>query len=147
MTNAEYWVSIFNSNNTPEELRKIAGLIDPEQSLNLKLWRRQLQNLTESRKEDDSSDAHWMNSDVRSALRQMQAHMTQRLKELDMEDNNEDYITLLPTVNTSRALVVIQHYDRANDTWVQKKCSDALSTRAAHALAESWAAAMKLEIR
>lgn len=68
-------------------------------------------------------------------------------KEVTMEDNNDDYITLLPTVNSGRALVVIMTYDKPGDTWRQRKCSDALALRAAQALAESWSAATKLEVR
>lgn len=65
----------------------------------------------------------------------------------DKPEENDDYITMLPTVDNHRALVVIMHYTAASDNWEQKKCSDALSLRAARALAESWAAATGLEIR
>jgi glutamate/tyrosine decarboxylase-like PLP-dependent enzyme len=62
-----------------------------------------------------------------------------------MED--ADYITMIPTVHHNRALVVIMHFNKATDSWEQKKCSDALSQRAAEALAASWAAATGLEVR
>lgn len=64
-----------------------------------------------------------------------------------MIDENPDYITTVPTANSFRELVVIMHYDGEDRGWVIKRCSDALSPRAAKALAESWAAASHLEIR
>lgn len=58
-----------------------------------------------------------------------------------------DYITLLACTNPRRALVAWMVYDKPSDSYTMKKCSDALSLRGAQALADSWAAALKLEIR
>lgn len=60
---------------------------------------------------------------------------------------NPDYITLLACTNPHRAIVAVMHYSKIDDSYTIGKCSDALSQRAAAALSESWAAAMKLEIR
>lgn len=64
-----------------------------------------------------------------------------------MAEDNPDYITLLACANPHRNVVTVMHYDKNDDSYVIKKCSDALSIRAAQALSESWASALKLEIR
>lgn len=58
-----------------------------------------------------------------------------------------DYVTTLQCVNPQRALVAVMHYDKADDSYKVKKCSEPLSQKGAIALAESWAAALKLEVR
>ena len=62
-------------------------------------------------------------------------------------DDNPDFITIMACVNPHRGVVCIMHYRKDQDSYVQGKMSDALSLRAATALAESWAAALHLEIR
>jgi hypothetical protein len=62
-------------------------------------------------------------------------------------DDNPDYITLLACTNPHRAVVAIMRYDKPNDSYKIERCSDALSLRAAGALADSWAVILKLEIR
>lgn len=61
--------------------------------------------------------------------------------------DENDYITLLACTNPQRAIVAVMHYNRSMDSYMPGRMSDALSLRAAHALAESWAAATKMEIR
>lgn len=58
-----------------------------------------------------------------------------------------DYITLLATVDGQRSIVAIMRYNRHDDSFNIGRCSEALSIRAAKALAESWAAALHLEVR
>lgn len=62
-------------------------------------------------------------------------------------EKDSDYVTVLACTNPQRALVCVMHYDRAQDSYVLGKMSDALAVRSAKALAESWAAALKLEVR
>lgn len=62
-------------------------------------------------------------------------------------DDNPDYITRLACANPQRSIVAVMHYITSQDSYQINKCSDALSHRAALALAESWAAATGLEIR
>ena len=59
----------------------------------------------------------------------------------------EDYVTTMQCVNPQRAVVAVMHYDKADDSYRIKKCSEPLSQKGAIALAESWAAALKLEVR
>lgn len=62
-------------------------------------------------------------------------------------EEDRDYITLMACVNPQRAIVAIMHYRKDVDSYVPGRMSDALSLRAAHALAASWAAATHMEIR
>lgn len=62
-------------------------------------------------------------------------------------EDNPNYITLLACTNPHRAVVAVMSYHLVEDSYTIKKCSDALSMRAAAALAESWAQALDLEIR
>lgn len=62
-------------------------------------------------------------------------------------EKDSDYVTVLACTNPQRALVCVMHYDKAQDSYVLGRMSDALAVRAARALAESWAAALKLEVR
>lgn len=55
-----------------------------------------------------------------------------------------DYITISP-IDNYRALVMVMHYHK--DDYIQTRVSQPLSLKGAQALAESWAAAMRLEIR
>lgn len=63
------------------------------------------------------------------------------------EEDNQDYVTTMACVNPQRAIVAVMHYDKTQDGYTQRKCSEPLSVRGADALAKSWAAALKLEIR
>lgn len=58
-----------------------------------------------------------------------------------------DYITLMACVNPQRAIVAVMRYEKADDSYRVRKCSEPLSQKGATALAESWAAALNLEIR
>lgn len=60
---------------------------------------------------------------------------------------DEDYITLLPTANPRKFLVVVMHYRKRDDEYVQGRVSQPLNETAAKSLAEMWAAAMKLSVR
>jgi hypothetical protein len=66
---------------------------------------------------------------------------------LPNEEPQEDYITTLACVNPQRALVAIMHYDKHDDSYRIGKCSEPLSQRGAIALAQSWSAALGLEVR
>lgn len=57
-----------------------------------------------------------------------------------------DYITLLDA-RFGRKCVVIMHYHKSQDEWVQTKVSPALTLQQAQQLAAAWAAARGLEIR
>lgn len=61
--------------------------------------------------------------------------------------DDEDYITLLPTDDPRYFMVVEMKYRKGQDDYVQGRYSLRLKAVAAEALAKSWAAAMKLEIR
>lgn len=58
-----------------------------------------------------------------------------------------DYVTTLACVNPQRAIVAVMHYEKSDDSWKMRKCSEPLSQKGAVTLAESWAAALKLEVR
>lgn len=64
--------------------------------------------------------------------------------EKPMTDANA-YVTLAPAVGSDRWLVVVmkQHHD----DYIQTRCSEAMKREQADALAKSWAAAMRLEVR
>lgn len=62
-------------------------------------------------------------------------------------ETDPDYITLMACVNPQRAIVAVMHYDKADDGYRIRKCSEPLSQKGAATLAESWAAALNLEIR
>lgn len=68
-------------------------------------------------------------------------------EKLEKPEPTEDYVTTMQCVNPQRAVVAVMHYDKADDSYRIKKCSEPLSQKGAIALAESWAAALKLEIR
>lgn len=61
-----------------------------------------------------------------------------------MTDANA-YVTLSPAIHSDRWLVIVmkQHHD----DYIQTRCSEAMKREAAEALAKSWAAAMRLEVR
>lgn len=63
------------------------------------------------------------------------------------EERNPNYITMLPTMNPNTRLVVVMHYDKADDSYHANKFSQPLNEKNAKALAESWSQALKLEIR
>lgn len=62
-------------------------------------------------------------------------------------EDNADYITRLATASIHRQIVAVMKYDKPGDAYTISKCSAALSIRAAESLADSWAAALRLEIR
>lgn len=58
-----------------------------------------------------------------------------------------DYVTVNPAVASGRFNVVIMRYKSVEDGYVVGRISDPLKREHAEALAQSWAAAAKLEIR
>lgn len=64
-----------------------------------------------------------------------------------MADDNPDYVTLLSCTNPQRSIVAHMVWRKDEDSYHMRKCSDALSNRAAAALAQNWAAALKVEVR
>lgn len=68
-------------------------------------------------------------------------------EKLERKLDDPDYVTTLACVNPQRAIVAVMHYDKADDSYRVKKCSEPLSQKAAIALADSWAAALHLEVR
>lgn len=68
-------------------------------------------------------------------------------EKLEKPEVNEDFITTLACVNPQKAIVSVMHYDKPSDSYKMGKCSDPLSQKGALQLAESWAAALKLEVR
>lgn len=63
-----------------------------------------------------------------------------------MGEENRDYVTVLPATN-DRACVAIMTWSYSDQDYTIKKISDAMPRNAALHLSDSWAAAMKLEIR
>lgn len=57
-----------------------------------------------------------------------------------------DYVTVARTLDPRKFLVVVMH-DRGDEEFIPTRTSQALPHPAAHALAESWASALKVEIR
>lgn len=57
-----------------------------------------------------------------------------------------DYITLLEA-RFGKWCVVVMHYHKAGDEWIQTKVSQAMKPQQAQQLATAWAAARGLEIR
>lgn len=64
-----------------------------------------------------------------------------------MIEEESDYITINPAVASYRYNVVVMKWDHTLQEYVVFRCSQAISDSAAKALARSWAAATKLEIR
>lgn len=59
-----------------------------------------------------------------------------------------DYVTVLPHAKDPyRACVAVMRYHAHSDSYDIHKCSEAMKVKEAEALAESWAAALKVEIR
>lgn len=61
-----------------------------------------------------------------------------------------DYVTVNRAVtpgNPSRFCVLLMKYHQQNDEYLAVKCSEALPEAAARALAQSWAAALQLDVR
>lgn len=63
-----------------------------------------------------------------------------------MEDE-KPFVTVEPAVAFQKFCVEVRKWDRVQDGYIISRCSQALTRVAADALAKSWAAAMKLEIR
>jgi hypothetical protein len=62
--------------------------------------------------------------------------------------DDRDYITLMAAVAHNKFLVVVMRYHKSGDEYIQTRVShEPLAKPAAEALAQSWAAAMNLEIR
>lgn len=57
------------------------------------------------------------------------------------------YITLLPCVDPHKFLVVVMVCRNEDDGYLQTRVSQCLSETAAQALAQSWSAAMGVEVR
>lgn len=65
-----------------------------------------------------------------------------------MSATEPDYVTILPTQHVRKYLVAIMTYHARDEEFIQKKVSaEALNLSAAHALADSWAAALGIEKR
>lgn len=58
-----------------------------------------------------------------------------------------DYVTMLPTLDPHKFLVVVMHYHAPSDEFIQTKCSQPLPCVTAGALAKSWATALGVEVR
>lgn len=58
-----------------------------------------------------------------------------------------NYVTVLACINPQRALVAVMHYSKIKDSYEIYRCSEPLTQKSAGQLAESWAAALKLEVR
>lgn len=58
-----------------------------------------------------------------------------------------DYVTVAPAVSVGRFCVLVMKYDARNDEYAIGRSSQALSQIAAKTLAESWASALRLEVR
>lgn len=65
----------------------------------------------------------------------------------DPNEPGPDYVTVLPAVHPDKACVAIMSWNYSEHEYAIKKCSDAIPRNAAIHLADSWAAAMRLEIR
>lgn len=61
--------------------------------------------------------------------------------------DDTDYITLMPAVAFKKFCVAVMKYSRPEDGYYVFRCSQELPEAAAHSLARSWAAAMRLEVR
>lgn len=62
-------------------------------------------------------------------------------------ESNPDYITINPTVDEHKHNVVLMRFSAAADSYQVLRCSAPLPLNAAQALAASWSAATKAEIR
>lgn len=60
---------------------------------------------------------------------------------------DQDYITILPTFREHEYLVAVMRYRPGQDDYIQGKVSLPHRLPAAQALAQSWAAALGLEVR
>lgn len=61
--------------------------------------------------------------------------------------DDADYVTLMPAVAYQKFCVAVMKYSRHDDGYSIFRCSQDLPHYAAQALAKSWAATMRLEIR
>lgn len=64
-----------------------------------------------------------------------------------VNDHDVDFVTVEHTADPHKFLVVVMRYRKAHDDYHQAQISHPLSTTAATALAQSWAAALRLEVR
>jgi hypothetical protein len=60
--------------------------------------------------------------------------------------DDKDYITILNTLTTKK-LVVVMHYMKGTDEYIQTRCSQPTDPQTAQRIAENWAAASKMDIR
>lgn len=58
----------------------------------------------------------------------------------------DSYVTLAPAMYSKRWMVVVMKEIRPEE-YIQTRCSEAMKRGQAEALAQSWAAAMHLEVR
>jgi hypothetical protein len=68
------------------------------------------------------------------------------MPQLESADDNPSFVTTMPAAH-DHACVTIMEWDVTNQEYRIRKCSRALPQNAAAHLAQSWAAAMRLEIR
>jgi hypothetical protein len=65
---------------------------------------------------------------------------------MDDDGDNPNYVTVLPAIH-DHAVVAIMRWNYTGQEYEIQKCSQSLQRNAAEALAQSWAAALHLEIR
>lgn len=62
------------------------------------------------------------------------------------DEPGPDFVTIMPAI-FNRACVVVMTWDYTEREYQIRKCSEAMSQSAAAHLAQSWAVALKVEIR
>lgn len=62
-----------------------------------------------------------------------------------MEDDDTDYVTILPTLHPQKVLVCVMKYHKGD--YVQGKVTQPLTQEVAERVAKDWATVLKLEIR
>ena len=66
---------------------------------------------------------------------------------LTPREPDDDYICMLPCVGNDSYIVVVMHYLRSRDEYVQGRVSRPLSKGAAELLAREWAKHLRIEVR
>lgn len=61
--------------------------------------------------------------------------------------NDADYIRIAPAIAPSKYCVLLMKYHSRDDSYLAVRSSQPLSETAARSLAQSWAAALGLEVR
>lgn len=63
-------------------------------------------------------------------------------------DDNKDFVTLMPTIRPDLFLVAVMTWNTMDEEYVARKYSEkALHKQQAMSLAQSWAAALQVEVR